>query len=85
MQVSVGYDIKAWKLTSIMFEIYKGEKFNEFIPGPSKRPGVGFGRGREFPNLAGAGNWLFWDLAGAGAVNFIILLRFKDLGGISQF
>ena len=35
------------------------------------RPGVGFGWGRECPNLAGAGNWPFWDLAGAGAVNFI--------------
>ena len=39
----------------------------------SKRPGVGFGRGRgrECPNFAGAGNWLFWNLAGAGAVNLI--------------
>ena len=35
----------------------------------SKRPGVEFGRGRECPNFAGAGNWPFWDLA--GAVNFI--------------
>ena len=38
----------------------------------SKPPG-GFGRGRvrgwECPNLAGAGNWPFWKLA--GAVNFI--------------
>ena len=39
----------------------------------SKRPGVGFGRGRgrECPNFAGAGNWPFWNLAGAGAVNLI--------------
>ena len=43
--------------------------------GGSKRPGVGFGRGRgrgrECPNFAGAGNWPFWNLAGAGAVNLI--------------
>ena len=47
-----------------------GQRYSEAI---SKRPGVGFGRGRgrECPNFAGAGNWPFWNLAGAGAVNLI--------------
>ena len=48
-----------------------GKKIEAMVIGNSKRPGVGFGRGRgrgrECPNFAGAGNWPFWNLAGAGA------------------